>query len=265
MKVSVVTLLQESNVENFNSGLEVLKKQTLGFDNMELIVIDQAESKSEEKIIELDQLAKKANVRVQHDNSLRVEELRGKYISFFDFNCSTSPHLYKNLCQEMDKHSVDFVSANLITSIREDRNLAGAEEVIGAGVNAMTALKLINKESLLKMAGKNKIEVSDSFIELLNINFYLRPFTFKYLNKQFYRNKFTFNESYVNNSISHIQYIAEHVDLSASEKSVSLVKVQLLKHLTFLLDKNMFTDNLSEEEQAAAYDVLRNFLGLVSK
>lgn len=265
MKVSVVTLLQESNIENFNSGLEVLKKQTLGFDNMELIVIDQAESKSEEQIIELAQLAKKANVCVQHDNSLKVEELRGKYISFFDFNYSTSPHLYKNLCREMDKHSVDFVSANLITSIREDRNLAGAEEVIGAGVNAMAGLKLINKESLLKIAGENKIEVSDSFIELLNINFYLRPFTFKYVNKQFYRNKFTFNESYVNNSISHIGYIAEHVDLSASEKSVSLVKVQLLKHLTFLLDKNMFTDNLSEEEQAAAYDVLRNFLGFVSK
>ncbi|MEK1831907.1 hypothetical protein AAAC51_32480 [Priestia megaterium] len=45
MKVSIVALLQESNLTNFIDTLNRLREQTIGFENIELMILDQAVEK----------------------------------------------------------------------------------------------------------------------------------------------------------------------------------------------------------------------------
>ncbi|NER44778.1 hypothetical protein G3M54_34130 [Bacillus megaterium NBRC 15308 = ATCC 14581] len=45
MKVSIVALLQESNLTNFIDTLNRLREQTIGFENIELVILDQAVEK----------------------------------------------------------------------------------------------------------------------------------------------------------------------------------------------------------------------------
>ncbi|NGY89330.1 hypothetical protein F6Y05_41140 [Bacillus megaterium] len=74
---------------------------------------------------------------------MNFASLKGKYISFFDFNYSISPHLYKELYNTAEKKGLDFVSANADSTVKT--NLDASAEVIKQGFNALTSLKLIKK------------------------------------------------------------------------------------------------------------------------
>ncbi|NGY89331.1 hypothetical protein F6Y05_41145 [Bacillus megaterium] len=65
MKVSIVALLQESNLTNFIDTLNRLREQTIGFENIELVILDQAVEKMSQEVIELSKLAQEANIHVQ--------------------------------------------------------------------------------------------------------------------------------------------------------------------------------------------------------
>nr|WP_277736718.1 hypothetical protein [Priestia megaterium]WEZ58087.1 hypothetical protein P5632_23860 [Priestia megaterium] len=103
MKVSIVALLQESNLTNFIDTLNRLREQTIGFENIELIILDQAVEKTSQEVIELSKLSQEANIHVQKESEVNFASLKGKYISFFDFNYSISPHLYSELYNTAEK------------------------------------------------------------------------------------------------------------------------------------------------------------------
>lgn len=66
MKVSIVALLQESNLTNFIDTLNRLREQTIGFENIELMILDQAVEKTSQEVIELSKLSQEAKIGRAH-------------------------------------------------------------------------------------------------------------------------------------------------------------------------------------------------------
>jgi CDP-glycerol glycerophosphotransferase (TagB/SpsB family) len=262
MKVSIVALLQESNLTNFIDTLNRLREQTIGFENIELIILDQAVEKTSQEVIELSKLSQEANIHVQKESEVNFASLKGKYISFFDFNYSISPHLYSELYNTAEKKGLDFVSANADSTVKT--NMDASADVIKKGFNALTSLKLIKKDTLLQHPQLVSKSVTSTAVEAFHFLVYTKKLSFNYIGKLKCKNGFTFDEDYISSSIGQIGEVNRALQMQAPKELNEAIKFQLLTHMLYLIDKNTFTNNLTEEKQTIAYNELRSLLALFS-
>ncbi|MEE6133302.1 CDP-glycerol glycerophosphotransferase family protein [Priestia sp. GS2] len=258
MKVSIVALLQDNNIANFSTAMELFKKQHIGYENLELIIMDQTTTKTEIETIEVAKAAQEENVRIVREGKVDFAALKGSYVNFFDFNYEIGNGFYNTLYDLCEKEQLDFASANMTADI--DKDLSNSAHVVELGFDGIVSMKLIKKDLLLQKGFSFLNDVNAKTIEFLQFKLYLVPLKFKYTNRVRYHHYFDFNEEYIKDSVKNVSYtIKQSIELNNQDmyKDISMIELQ---HLMYLIDKNTFTNNLMEEEQSIAYGAVRELL-----
>ncbi|PFR92353.1 CDP-glycerol glycerophosphotransferase family protein [Priestia megaterium] len=257
MKVSIIALLHKNNVKNFSATSQLLKQQTIGYENIELVIVDQLDSKSDSVSQHLSLLEKEPNVQVAAAEHIQLSQLKGNYISFFDWNYQIDAAMYHRLIQTAEEANLQFVSANEGPANRQQ--YYEAHDIMQLGMAAITSLKVIKKETLLALSSIEQL--NSAAVKMIDFMLYNYPtVTFAFLGELTYKNQFAFNEQYVYQEAVDVEQIIAQANQLFHHDFDKEVAAVLLAHMMYLIDKKVFTDDLLEEEQARVYQVLRMLL-----
>ncbi|MBU8752340.1 CDP-glycerol glycerophosphotransferase family protein [Priestia megaterium] len=252
MKVSIIALLHKNNVKNFAATSQLLKQQTIGYENIELVIVDELEAKSNQIKEEIAALSQDPNVRVVED--VQIEELSGEYVSFLDWNYQLKPDMYLTLVQTAKDSDMDFVSAN--EGPLAQARYHEAHFVINNGLSAVTSLKVLKKEVLLKLNVGNHID--SALVKTIDFILYSLPtLSFSFLGELTYKNQFSFDEDYVYQESIDARKIIEQAPTVFHHDFDEEVEMVLVQHLMNLIDKKLFTDDMVEQKQTFVYETLR--------
>ena len=260
MKISIVALLYNNDINNLAKSLDILKKQTIGDDNLEIIIVDKTKGKVD---INIQKTFKENNIKIVNNIDFNIKELKGKYISFFDLNYVIKEDAYLELYKILETDNLDFISANIYQ--KPQPKLNNKNDILNSNFNSLTSLKLIKKELLLKTDFEFLKIVDKNTIKYLDFKLYILDLKFKIMTNVKYKNIFEFDEEYMLQEIDIINYI---VDMLIQEYGVNFeekIKFIILNHAMYIIDKNIFLNNICEEKQMELYANVSKLLNIVDK
>lgn len=259
MKLSVVTQLHTHDETLIQQAFELLQKQTINVNGFEFIICYNNENATQEIVEYIESLKGhyKINVLIKEGN-LCIKELKGEYVTFFDFYDKFRPNVYERLYEAAKRNNLDFIAACL--EKKAQNNLINKEDILHSDFNTLTTLKLIKKEVLLRQEFNFILDVNSSNIRYLDFKLYLSNLYYEFANEIKYKNKMPFNEKYVINFICDVDYVVDFLVSGYGEDFNSDVKKILFNEILSVLDKNTFLNQIEKRYQDKLLDVLKKIL-----
>ncbi|SCB71233.1 CDP-glycerol glycerophosphotransferase family protein [Bacillus mycoides] len=258
MKLSVVTQLQTHDETVIKQAFDLLQKQTINVKNFELVIFYNNESTTQEMVEYIETLKGNYKMNILLKEDIEINELKGEYVTFFDFYDKFRPNVYGLLYDAAKKKDLDFIAACLEKKSQD--NLINKENILHSNFNTITTLKLIKKEVLLKPGISFISKISSSNIRYLDFNLYLSNLRYEFANEIKYKNKTPFNEEYVINSIHDVDYIVDVLISNYGQDFNKDIKVILFKKILSLIDKNTFLNQIEKRYQNKLLDTLKKIL-----
>jgi CDP-glycerol glycerophosphotransferase (TagB/SpsB family) len=245
MKVAIIIPLQDNYpAEDIHKTISIFKKQSLGFENFQIIFVNHSNENKELFDIEFEQ-----NIKVV--NELDIREIESDYISFCKIHYAIGIDMFKHLLKLLKEKNVDFVSAHLNGAMYEQDG-----DLIDMDFKSITSFKLIKKHVLLHKDFDYLKNIDDGTINLLSYHLYLKEFTYYYSEKAKYQYHYTFDEGFLIQSIHNLQFISENLLKTIDHSKNPYILHSLIKEALFLIDKYIFLNNLEERDQNLLFNLL---------
>lgn len=113
MKLSVVTQLQTHDETVIKQAFDLLQKQTINVKNFELVIFCNNESTTQEMVEYIETLKGNYKMNILLKEDIEINELKGEYVTFFDFYDKFRPNVYGLLYDAAKKKDLDFIAACL--------------------------------------------------------------------------------------------------------------------------------------------------------
>src|SRR5690606_20732905 len=160
-------------------------------------------------------------------------------------------------CNKMNENNLDFIAAS-------EKNLTKIQvenDILDSNYFALNSLKLIKKELLEKEEYSFLTGTDDEkVIQYLNFVLYLSDTKYQIAKDAVYHNNINFDDNFIVDSINKIVYVSERLFKKYGQALNEKARFLLIKHIMFLIDKNVFLDEVEEEYQIRLYQHLSTLL-----
>jgi CDP-glycerol glycerophosphotransferase (TagB/SpsB family) len=235
MKISLIIIIERVyEIKHLVDCINSLKQQTIGFENLEVIVIDRIEENVEEGKEALEPVLNEQNIHYYKNEKINLDVLKGKYICFYDLNYKIPNNSFYTLYRISEKYNLDFISAN-----ETNNDLFSKEEVINYGYTALVSLKLIKKEILKTNEFKFIHNINRKKIRLVSFLLYASNYKFVFSKETKY-NVINDSEQGIYREIDDVSFVADYL-LSRKEIEYKFA-ILLIKQCLKIIDSRIFLE-----------------------
>jgi CDP-glycerol glycerophosphotransferase (TagB/SpsB family) len=260
MKISVIALIDNTNVAKLDDAVNLLKKQSIKYENIEMIIynnINKVDTQSNETLASL---ASKHKLKVVTEGNL-LSEVTGEYVSFFDVDCKIDVNFFASLVKTCEDKKVDFASANAWTNYYKP--IVNQENILWNRWITVSAAKVIKKHVLIEHGSHLNEQLTREKIIYFNYELYKLALPNEFLANVKYKYDVDIAEhKHILANVHAITYVIDHLIRDNQENIDLNTIVTLIKNILFIADKKLFLDDTDTSVQRDLLHALKRLQAL---